>query len=152
MWNTIPCTDIHQRSQNLRHLDPGMVLELGVVWFSCDQNNCGSSDAYVTCMYCGLSVKTNRRKTPHGTPRLWTHLFCVYSCVYCWQKGKDPHIEPHGWRCHYTGWYMGSLLYICGSMPHLWLSCCVLIQHSYTPRTLCMPQPIWIQDTQNMQK
>ena len=40
-------TDIHQRSQNLPHLDPGMGLKLGVFGFSLNQNNCDSSGVYV---------------------------------------------------------------------------------------------------------
>ena len=40
-------TDINQRSQNLRHLYPGMGLKLGYSDFSRDQNNCDSSGAYI---------------------------------------------------------------------------------------------------------
>ena len=51
----------------------------GLQVFSCNQNTSGSSGAYVTCIYCGLSVKINMCKTLHGAQRLWTHLF-FYMC------------------------------------------------------------------------
>ena len=54
--------DIHQRSQNLRHLYFGMGLKLVVFGFSRNQNNRGSSGAYVTCIYCSPSVKISTRK------------------------------------------------------------------------------------------
>ena len=59
--------DIHQRSQKLRHLDPGMELNLGSSVFfprARNPNNSDLSGAYDTCMYRDLSGKTNKRKTP----------------------------------------------------------------------------------------
>ena len=50
-------TDIQGRSHNLRHFYSGKGLKLGVFRFPRNQNNHGSSGAYVTCIYCGLSVK-----------------------------------------------------------------------------------------------
>ena len=72
-------TDIQGRSQNLRHFHPSMRLKLGVFkFFSLNQNNCGSSGAYVTCIYCGLSVKMSMHKTPHSAWWSWMHFFaCV---------------------------------------------------------------------------
>ena len=84
-------------------LIPAWGSNWGSLGFSRNQNNRGSSGAYVTCMYCGLSVKTITRKKPHGARRSWTHLLCVCFCVCGRQKPEDPKIEPHGWRCHYTG-------------------------------------------------
>ena len=83
--------------------------QIGGLWvFSWNQNNRGSSGAYVTC-YCGLSVKINTRKTPHGARRSWAHLFWVcLHCMCCRQIPKDPQFEPHGWWRHYTGWYRRS--------------------------------------------
>ena len=106
-WICTYTTDILQRSQNLHHLDPGMGLKLGVFGFSRNQNNGGSSDAYVTCLYCGLSVRTNMHKTWRGTCKSWTHFhgfFLVYSCM-CSVQNK---IEPYGRRGHFTGRYRRS--------------------------------------------
>ena len=41
-------------------------------------------------MYCGLSVKANKRERLHGTQTLWTHFVCVCSCVCGWQKPEYP--------------------------------------------------------------
>ena len=69
-----------------------------------NHNNRGSSGAYVTCIYCSLSVKINMRKTPHGVRRSWTHLF-----LHVWSaKNGRLQFEPHGWQRHYTGWYKRS--------------------------------------------
>ena len=43
----VKITDIDWRSQNLRHLYPGMGLQLGYSGFSCNQNNCDLAGAYV---------------------------------------------------------------------------------------------------------
>ena len=32
----------------------------------------------------------------------------VCFCVCGQQKPEDPQLKPHGWRCHYTGWYTRS--------------------------------------------
>ena len=42
---------------------------VGTLGFTCNQNNCGSSGAYVTCIYCSPNVKINKCKTLHGAPR-----------------------------------------------------------------------------------
>ena len=45
----VTITDIHKRSQNLRHLEPGIGAEFGGIRvFPRDQNNRGSSRVYVT--------------------------------------------------------------------------------------------------------
>ena len=44
----------------------------------------------------------------HSTWRSWAHLFCVCFCVCGRQKPKDPQLELHGWRRHYTGLYRRS--------------------------------------------
>ena len=58
--------------------------------FYCNQNNCGLSGVYVTCIYRGPSVKINMHKTLHGAWRSWPHLFCVCGQ----QKPEDPQFEP----------------------------------------------------------
>ena len=68
-------TDIQRRSQNLRHFYPGMGLKLGVVGFWRNQNSYDSLVAYVTCIYCGLSMKIIMHKVLHGARRSWTCLF-----------------------------------------------------------------------------
>ena len=72
--------------------------------------------------------------------RVWrqTHLICcrtcqdrecicfafVVACVVC--KTRRPHIEPHGWRRHYTGWFRRSGIsgvYLC-PQPMKWPYLC----------------------------
>ena len=105
-------TDIQGRSQNLRHLYPDMGAKLGVFWFSHNQNNRSSSGAYVTCIYCGLSMKKNMCKMLHGAWRFWIYLFCMCG----WQRDPstsnlspmaDNAITQGGIQC------LGSPLYIC---------------------------------------
>ena len=88
----------------------------GSAGFSRNQNNFGSSGAYVTCIYCGLRVTINTCKTPHGAQRPWTHFYYVCFSVCGWQKPEDHQFEPHGWRRHYTGRYRGSGI----SRVYLW--------------------------------
>ena len=40
--------------------------------FPCNQNNSGSSGAFVTCIYCGLSIKMNTDKIHHNAQRSFT--------------------------------------------------------------------------------
>ena len=109
--------DIHGRSQNLRHLDSGMGLKLGVFGFSRNQNNRSLSSSYVTCIYCGLSVKINTRKMPHDVNRLWVYLFAlIFACV-VGKNPKTPQFEPHGRRRYYTERYRRSGI----SRIYLWL-------------------------------
>ena len=105
-WIYVWFTDTHQRSQNLCRLDPGMGLNLVVFGFSRKWNNCGLPGAYVTCMYCDLSVKTNRHKTPYGVRRSWTHIvnaFALHLFFSVWSAKSED-----GWGHHYTGWYRRS--------------------------------------------
>ena len=82
-------TDIDWRSQNLRHLYPGMGLQLGYLGFCLDQNNRDSSGVYVRMYYC-LSIKINTPEMPHGVGRLWMHFVCVCSCVCGRQRPNTP--------------------------------------------------------------
>ena len=95
----------------------GHVAQIGgLLIFSCNQNNRGSSSAYVTCIYCRWSVKINMCKTPHCMWRSWMHLFCICFCICNQQNPQEPQFEPHGWWRHYTGQYMRSgisLVYLC---------------------------------------
>ena len=109
----MPVTDTDQRSQNLRHLYPGMGFQLGVF------------GAFPTikitvicqvCIYYGLSVKINMCEMPHGTWRSWTHFGCVWFCMWGWQKPKYSQLELHGWWCHYTGRKRSSGI----SLLYLW--------------------------------
>ena len=75
----------------------------GSLGFSHNLNNSGLSGAYVTCIFCSMSVKINMRKTPQGTRRARTHLFCVCFCTWWSAKPWRPQFEPHGWRRYYTG-------------------------------------------------
>ena len=94
---------------------PTLSSNCGYSEFSCNQNNCSWPGAYVTCIYCGLSVKKNTRKLPHST---WRSRICfafVFSCGP--QKPEYPQFEPHGWRRHYTGRCTRSGI----SLVYLWL-------------------------------
>ena len=52
-------TNLHQRSQNMRHLYSGMGLKLGGLFFYIYiQNNCGSSGAYVNPLWPKREDKT----------------------------------------------------------------------------------------------
>ena len=87
-----------------------MGLILGVLGFPCNQNNRGSSGAYVTCIYRGPSVKINMRKTLHSARRSWAHLFCMCFCACGRQKPEDPQFEPMADDAITRHW--GSLVYI----------------------------------------
>ena len=68
---------IQGRSQNMRHLYPGMGLKLGVLRVFLKSKEPWFVRCVVTCIYCGLYVKINKCKTPFGMQRSWSvlHLF-----------------------------------------------------------------------------
>ena len=66
----------------------------GSLGFSCNQNNRGLSGAYVACIYCGLSVKVNTRKMPHGMQKLWTYLLCLFFACVVSKNPKTPNSSP----------------------------------------------------------
>ena len=102
-----------REAQNLKHFYPTMWLKLEVFGFSRNQNNHGSSGAYVTCIYCSLRVKMTCVRW-NAAWRL-THLFCICSCICGWQKKKNTQFEPMGDKA-FTGGdirELGSPLYIC---------------------------------------
>ena len=109
---------IQGRSQNPQHFYPDTDLKLGVFGFSRNQNNRGLSGAYVTCIYCDLSVKINMRKTPHGTQGSWTHLLCICFCVCGRQKPEDPTLSPMADDTITWGSIpgLGSPIYICDAL------------------------------------
>ena len=53
-------TGLDWRFKNRCHFLPSMGLQLEAFRFSCVQNNRDSSVAYVTCIYCSLSVKISQ--------------------------------------------------------------------------------------------
>ena len=67
---------------------PSWGSNCGSSGFSRNQNNPGSSGAYVTYMRCSLSMKANmlktRAKMMYGARRPWTHLLCICLCVCGW--------------------------------------------------------------------
>ena len=85
-----------------------LILAWGSNWgpsrFSCNQINRGSSGAYVTYMYCGLSVKTKVAWRSKIVSAFALHLFLRVWSAKTWR----PQIEPHGWQCHYMGRYRRS--------------------------------------------
>ena len=85
-------------------LIPARGSNCGSLGFSNNQNNRGSSGAYVTC---SLSVKTNTRKT--------LQLFCVCSCMWS-ANPKTPELSPMADDAIPRGGIggLGSLVYICG--------------------------------------
>ena len=82
-------------------------------------------DRYVTCIYCGPSVKTNRCKTSIRSedPGRICSVF-----VFVW-SANTPQFEPCGWRCHYTGQYKRSG----SSLVYLWLWCNLTMMYSNKP-------------------
>ena len=83
-----------------------------------NQNNRGSSGAYVTCICCGPSVKINTlesHKTLHGARRSWSHLFCLCFCVCGWKNPKTPNLSSMADDAITQGGIgPGSLVYIYG--------------------------------------
>ena len=86
-WFSAVITDIHQRYQTLHHFDPYMGLNFGGLR--------GSSCAYVTCMYCSLSMKTNTRKTQAAHEDHERIRFAFASTCVIGKKPEDPQIKPH---------------------------------------------------------
>ena len=86
-----------------------MGLKLELFGFPRNQNNCDLSGAYVTCMQCSLSVKTNTRKM-RGTNI--TNAF-VFACVM--QKPEEPKLSPIADVAMTQGDIegQGSVVYIC---------------------------------------
>ena len=96
-------TDVQGRSQEpAPFLIPVWGSNWGYSGFTGNQNNRGSSGAYVTCIYCSPSFKINTRQNAHCLLRSWTHLICVCFCVCGRLKPKYSQFEPYGWRSHYT--------------------------------------------------
>ena len=68
-------------------------LAWGSYWGSSrNQNNCGLSGTYISCIHCGLSVKTNTRKTPHDDRNAFV-LHCFWVCV-VGKNPKTPKLSP----------------------------------------------------------
>ena len=92
-------TDIQGRSQNQRHFYSGMGLKLGIF-------------GYVTCIYCGRSVKINMHAW-----RSWVHLFRICFCfcfvLFCCLSPRVDNAITLGGI-----WGLGSLLYIYGFWYH----------------------------------
>ena len=95
------------------------ILAWGSSWgslgFSCNQNNCGLSGTYVTCIYCSLNVKIKTCEMPHGARRSWMHLYCSLP-VWSAKTWKPPILSPMADAVITLGciWGLGSPLYICG--------------------------------------
>ena len=67
-------------------------------------------------MYCGLSVKINTHKTPHGMRRLWTHFVCVCFHACGRQNPEYSNLNPMDDDTITLGGNrgLGSPLYKCG--------------------------------------
>ena len=76
----------------------------------------GSSGFFRNQNNYGLAGASRVKATQHAA--LWGHLFCICFCVCGLQKRKDPQIELHGWRRHYTGRYRKSGI----SGVYLWVN------------------------------
>ena len=115
-----------REAQNLHHSYPSMGLKFGVFGFSRNQNNHGSSGAYVTCIYCSsLRVKMTCVKW-NAAWRLKIHLFCIWSCMCGRQKPRRPTIWAPCLTNAFTGddiWEIGSLLYICEKVTRHFAPC-----------------------------
>ena len=83
--------------------------------FSHNQNNCGSSGVYVTCIYCSLEVKVKHKWNAAQCTKIVGTL--VLRWIFAWSaKPEDLQFEPNGWRHHYTGRYTRSEI----SLVYLW--------------------------------
>ena len=88
-------TDIQERSQNLLHFYSGMSIKFKSSGFSPNQNSCGLSGAYVTCIYCGLNVKVNiceNRRRVHDDDGRICFVFVVVCVV--GKNPKTPNLSP----------------------------------------------------------
>ena len=85
-------------------------------------NKRGSTGAYVTRIYCRLSVKINMGKTLHGMRSLWTHLFWVCFCMRGRQKPTIPKLSAMADNAITRGRIRGleSPFYICGCSTSDW--------------------------------
>ena len=107
---------LERRSQNMRHLYPGMGLQLTVFRFPHHQNNHDLSGAYI------LRSEHEDKHVKHDARRSWTHFFfwvCFSICVF----GKNPNTA--NWSSmddDAITWggigVLGSPSYICGSVRH----------------------------------
>ena len=95
VFSTDLSTDVDQRSQDLRHLYPGMGLQLGVFWFSL------TSKLVIRqiCMYCDLSMKIN---TTRREKIVDAFCLCLFPRV-CRPKPQYLQLELHDWWRHYMG-------------------------------------------------
>ena len=91
-----------------------MGLKLGSTSFFWNQNNCGLSGAYVTCIYCSLSVAINNRKMLHSMRR-WDAF--VFAYMVWLAKTRRPPLWAPWLRCHCTGRYTRSGI----PLVYLWL-------------------------------
>ena len=79
---------------DLRHLDPCMGLNLGVVFLVIKIIVVCQVRVLPACT-AGIIVKTNTRKTLRGVQRSWTHLFCIHAFAYVVGKNpKTPKLSP----------------------------------------------------------
>ena len=77
----------------------------------------GSSGAYITCIYCGLSRKMNTRKTPHDRWRSWTHLLCI--CFWVCGRQKPQLTMP---------WYTKSGISLAYLLYWSWITLLLVIR------------------------
>ena len=95
IWGNL--TGIQGRSHNLRHFYPGIWLKLGFSGFSHNQNNCGSSGAYVTVVWAWRQtcVKCHMARKDHG---------CIcFVFIFACMVGKNPK------NSNLSPWLMTSL-------------------------------------------
>ena len=92
-----------------------MPLNWGSSSFSCNQNNHGSSGAYVTVSTASKCEYKTQINMPHGARRSWTNPAPVFACV----VGKNPQTPKLSPMADDTITWgsiggLGSLVYICG--------------------------------------
>ena len=109
-WS-IRSTDTDRRFQNLRHLYPGMGLQLGV--FPAIKI---TSVIRLLRMYYGLSLKIKHAWNAARHAKI-VDAFCLRLFPRVWSAEtwpEYPQLELHGWRRHYTGGIgvLGSPFYI----------------------------------------
>ena len=118
---SVLATDIHQRYQNLRHLDPCMGLNLGVFGFSHNQNDCGLSSAVLPACTAVWAWRQTRVKCCAVREDRESISVEVASACVVGKNKKTPKLSPMADDAIKRGGIgcLVSLVYICGSCSNL---------------------------------
>ena len=103
----------------------------GLRVFTHHQNNRGLLGAYVTWIFCGVSVKINTLKMPRGEQRSWLRLFCICFVYVVSKNLKTPIWAP---------WLMP----LHGSLYGVWdIPCISVVYYDRVPFQLDNDTRLW---------